>query len=231
MHMSETQKVESLLDSICSEVCDAIRSDLELARRFASESEELSGIKWILKTLDSNENELFHFLINAAALSDLLTSVILTLQSSDDISNNVDFDFVAQLLSPSMHRFELIDEYRQFQDLSSSSDLVSLLLWWSKDEKPFGGDRDSGALYRPLQTLCFLSGCITRDTKVFNAYATAIKLFTRLILQSKDFNPSNQSVYNSNCQILDFYESMLQKRIRLIDIAMEIEKFEDEAQS
>ncbi len=231
MHMSETPEVESLLNLVCSEVFNAIKSDLELAKRHAIEFEELRGIKWILNPLGANKVEFFRFLIKAAALSDLLSNVSQILQSSKEVSDNVDFDFAARLLSESMHRFEWIEDYQQFQKLSNSSDLLCLLLWWSKDEDPFGGDYDSGALFRPFQTLCILSCSITRDTMIFDAYATAIKLFTRSILQTNSYNPSKQSFYTSVCQMLGSYEASLQNRIKLIDIAMEIEKYEDDAQS
>lgn len=210
--MNQAKKLESMLEFMCTDVYDAIRSNLDLANRYVSELDVFRDIRELFKIAAKNRGESLNEILQAASLSDVL-SIITESILADGKFEEDEMDAAARLLSESIHRYCWISDYNKFAYLSDGSDAFTLIAQWCKDGNCLGGDQEAGAILRPFSDFAILACFISESPALFQMYAKALKLIAKFILESDGVDQSEQRFYDQLVESLDKAENSVREAV------------------
>lgn len=224
--MNHAQKLESMLEFMCTDVYDAISSNLDLANRYVKELDVFADIRDLFKVAAKNRGESLHAVIQAASISDVLFIISQSALADDELEDD-EMEAAAELLSESMHRYCWIIDYKKFAYLSDGSDALSLLAQWSKDGNWLGGDREAGAILRPFSDFAILACFISDSPALFQMYVKSLKLIAKCILESDGVGRSEQRFYDDLVESLEKTENAVREAVASPDHTSSSDELED----
>jgi len=224
--VNQAKKLESMLEFMCTDVYDAISSNLDLANRYVKELDVFADIRDLYKVAAKNRGESLHGVIQAASLSDVFFIISQAVLADDEVEDD-EMEAAAELLSESMHRYCWINDYKKFAYLSDGSDALSLLAQWSKDENWLGGDREAGAILRPFSDFAILACFISDSPALFQMYVKSLKLIAKCILESAGVGRSEQRFYDDLVESLEKTENSVREAVESPDHTSSSDELED----
>jgi len=224
--VNHAQKLESMLEFMCTDVYDAISSNLDLANRYVKELDVFADIRDLFKVAAKNRGESLHAVIQAASISDVLFIISQSALADDELEDD-EMEAAAELLSESMHRYCWIIDYKKFAYLSDGSDALSLLAQWSKDGNWLGGDREAGAILRPFSDFAILACFISDSPALFQMYVKSLKLIAKCILESDGVGRSEQRFYDDLVESLEKTENAVREAVASPDHTSSSDELED----
>jgi AAA+ superfamily predicted ATPase len=210
--VNQARKLESMLEFMCTDVYDAISSNLDLANRYVKELNVFADIRELFKVAAKNRGELLHNILQAASLSDVFFIISQSVLADDEVEDD-EMEAAADLLSESMHRYCWINDYEKFAYLSDGSDALSLLSQWSKDGNWLGGDREAGAILRPFSDFAILACFISDSSALFQMYVKSLKLIAKCILESNGVGRAEQQFYVDLVESLEKTENAVREAV------------------
>lgn len=203
--MNQAKKLESMLEFMCTDVFEAISSNLELANRYVGELDGFSDFRDLFGFASKNRGELLEVIIQAASFCDVLEIISQSVLADDEVED-LEMEAAAELIAESMHRYCWLDDYKKYAYLSDGSYARQLFSQWSSDGNWLGGDHDEGAVLRPFGDFAILACFITESPALYQMYAKCLKLIAKFILESDGVGQSEQSFYNRLVESLEEME-------------------------
>jgi len=181
-------KIDSLLEIIVNDIASLFELQFDRIRAVAFDFPTFTKIRPLLVVYKGHPKQL----VGAAALSDLLVQILLTID--DDCLNCRKLDAARDILSASIHRnsWRNQQKYKRFNRLVHASQVRELLSTWSKDDGHFGGDFKNGSIYLPLQHLVNVSTIVTQNQTIHDQYTQIMLMAIKLVLESHGITHSDE---------------------------------------
>ena len=224
--MNQAKKLESMLEFMCSDVYDAISSNLDLANRYVNDLDVFSDIRELFKFAAKNRGESLQAIIQAASLSDVLFIISQSVLADNEVEDD-EMEAAAKLLSESLHRYCWIKDYNKYAYLTDGSDALCLLAQWSNDGNWLGGDREAGAILRPFSDFTILACFISDSPSLFQMYVKSLKLIAKCILESDGVGRSEQKFYDDLVASLEKTEKAVREAVESPDHTDSNDELED----
>ena len=206
--MSNSTKLESMLNFVCQEVYETVFSNLNEAIHIVDDLEYFENFR-----------ELFHFSIeeNASILEPVvlaasISDVLRVLVNSIYIDSHVDEEelFIAnELLKDSLHRYCWLSNYKKYEYIIDNDDFSDFISQWMDDTSELGGDSSHGAVINPFRDFIMLACFINENTSLFITYKKVILLVAKFILESDGVTQEEQEYYDQLSKSLSEHENLL----------------------
>lgn len=200
--MSFANKLESLLELMCSDVYDSISKNMGEAKRYVADLSIFEEIRDVFAFATKNRGENLRPVVNAAAMSDVFFIICQSILADDEVEDD-ELEAVAEILSECLHRYCWISDYQEFSFLADADDARNLLAQWSHDSNWLGGDRNNGAIFRPFSDFVVLACFVNGSSDLFHTYSQSLKLIAKNVLESNGVGTGEQQFYNDLVDSLD----------------------------
>jgi hypothetical protein len=194
--MENAQKIESMLDYVCSDVRKMIFSDLDRARAFVETIDALSDARELFQLASEGNGQNLEVVINAAMMSDVLWIASASILADDEVHDEELIE-LANLLSKSLHRYCWMEDYQLFRHLRSADQTRQLLIKWEQDDSWLGGDFDNGAIQRPFAAFVLLGCILSNSTSLYRSYVKVLLMVAKIVLEAAGVGSKEQQFYEN----------------------------------
>jgi AAA+ superfamily predicted ATPase len=219
-------KLESMLEFMCSDVHDMIRTNLDEASSYVKELKLFEDIRELFGFASKNRGETLRSFINAASLSDVFSIICQSVLADDELEDD-EFEAAASILSESLHRYCWLPDYEKFAYVSDADDARNLLAHWSNDDFWLGGDRENGAILRPFGDFVILACFVANSSSLFQMYVKSLKLIAKSILESDGVSKPEQAFYDDLVESLERTEQAVREAVDSTDTGRRRDEVEE----
>ena len=193
--MNNAKKLESMLEYMCSDVHDVLSANLHEAAMYVEEWSSLEQIKDSFAFAAEDEGKYLKIVLDEFSLSDVFWVLSQSICADNKIEDE-EFEQVAVLLEESLHRFCWREEYAKYAYLADANDARELLVQWQYDGSWFGGNQETGALFRPFSDFVILACLVADSPALYQMYVKTLLLVAKIILESDGVTQEEQEFYS-----------------------------------
>lgn len=179
--MSNSEKLESMLEFLCNDVYEVFSANLDMVRQLVDRGRLPDLCHDLIEFAISDQGAQLKSIIEASAVSDVVRVIRQSLLA-DGIIDNEELAIGAEILQKSLHRYCWLEGYQQFRYARKADELQDFLIQWEEDPSLLGGATLDGALLNPLAKLVCLACIIDGSIQLFRTYSQVLKLTAKLIL-------------------------------------------------
>lgn len=195
--MSNSRKINQLLDFCCQDVFEILDANRERAAAFLTENGPYADgfVDFANWTLDGNEN-LLRYCIDASSFSDL-TVILMRTMAADGEFETEELEEAASLVSQSCHRYFWLGDYEKYDGGMTVEKFIKYYRQWASDSRWMGGDFEEGAVLSPFKNFVTLACLVAHSIEPFQNYAKCFQLIAKTILSQGGWSSEEKDFYTT----------------------------------
>lgn len=210
--MRNAEKLESMLEFLCSDVYDLISADFDKAKSYLKSVKSLDVIKELFQFATQDQGSLLRPIINAAAVSDVFGVLRRSILADAEVDNK-ELALAGDLLKNSLHRFCWLEDYKTYQYARDADEIQEMIGHWETDPSWLGGAILDGAIVYPFSKLVILACLISDSPTLYQTYAKVLLMTSKLILKSNGITSDDQVYYAELSRSLSDMEAAIREHL------------------